>query len=44
MFPYTVDNLNDVSRHVETVCLLNNKNAKREEYDEIDVDAEDYYK
>ncbi len=21
MFPYTVDNLNDVSGHVETVCL-----------------------
>ena len=36
MFPGTV--------HVECVCLLSNKNAKRKEYVEIGVDADDYYK
>ena len=28
----------------ECVCLLSNKNAKRKEYVEIGVDADDYYK
>ena len=32
------------SSHVECVCLLSNKNAKRKEYVEIGVDAEDYYR
>ena len=32
------------SSHVECVCLLSNKNAKRKEYVEIGVDADDYYK
>ncbi len=30
--------------HVETVVLLNNKNAKPKDYVEIGIDAEDYYK
>jgi len=32
------------SSHVETVCLLINKNAKPKDYVEIGVDADDYYK
>ena len=33
-----------VSLHVETGVLLSNKNAKRKDYVEIGVDAEDYYR
>lgn len=43
-FPFTADIHTDVSRHVECVCLLNNKNAKLKEYVEIGVDVEDYYR
>lgn len=32
-----------VSSHVETVVCLSYKNAKRKDYIEIDVDADDYY-
>ena len=31
------------SCHVETVICLSYKNAKRKDYIEIDVDADDYY-
>ena len=34
----------DNDSHIECVCLLCNKNAKRKEYVEIGVDADDYYK
>jgi len=44
MFPHTGDIYNGVSGHVECVCLLNNKNAKRKEYVEIGVDADEYYR
>ena len=30
--------------HVETVVLLNNKNAKPKDYVEIGVNAEEYYR
>ena len=33
-----------VSLHIETGVLLSNKNAKRKDYVEIGVDAEDYYR
>ena len=34
----------DLSSHVETVVLLNNKNSKKKDYVEIGLDIEDYYK
>lgn len=38
MFPYIVDNLNDVSGHVETVVLLSDK--KIDGHINIDLDVE----
>jgi hypothetical protein len=39
-----VDIHNGVSRHVETVVLLNNKFAKAKDFVQIGIDAEDYYR
>ena len=47
LFPLTSgadDIQNDVSSHVECVCLLDNKNAKMRDCIEIGVDAEEYYR
>ncbi|MDV3427796.1 MAG: hypothetical protein LIR50_12350 [Bacillota bacterium] len=41
------DKSNDVfgvSKHVETVCLLINQNAKAKHHVNVGLDAEDYYK
>ena len=44
MFPYTDDINLIATRHVETVCLLINQNAKAKHHVNVGIDAEDYYK
>ncbi len=47
LFPRTskaADIQTDVSSHVETVVLLNNKFSKAKDFVQIDVNAEDYYR
>ena len=40
----SLDWVSDLSRHVETVCLLINQNAKEKHHVNVGIDAEDYYK
>ena len=44
MFPFTDDINSIVSRHMETVVLLNNKKVRPKDYVKIGLDAEDYYR